>query len=177
MDLFSNEAVEVGSLPRAEETTLLPIEPLYWKVLQWSWMITWVLVVLLATTIILIVSPRDLLLWVSTLPPLLLAAFLTHWLLRKSNSRKAYAVRDKDIIYRSGWLIRRISICPFNRIQHCSINSGPFERKLGLASLSVHTAGTEGADIKIPGLKEETAFALRDFIMSKTHTVYEQAGN
>jgi len=99
---------------------------------------------------------------------------LTYWLMRKSFTRKAYALRDKDILYRSGWLVQRLSVCPFIRIQHCSINAGPFERKLGLASISIHTAGTDGADLKIPGLQQETAHALRDFIMKKT-TANEQA--
>lgn len=176
MNLFSNEAVELSSLPRAEETNLHPIEQSYWKVLQWGWMITWGILLLSVTVIILVTSPKDTLLWLLIVMPLLLFCLLTYWLIRKSFSRKAYALRDKDIIYRRGWLVERISVCPFNRIQHCSINSGPFERKLGLASLSVYTAGTEGADIKIPGLKEETALALRDFIMKKTAD-YEQNGS
>ena len=88
----------------------------------------------------------------------------------KSFSRKAYALRERDLIYRSGWIIQRFSICPFNRIQHCSLSAGPFERKLGLSSISVYTAGTEGSDIKISGLTEATAFALRDFIMKKAGT-------
>jgi|CXWL01.1.fsa_nt_gi membrane protein YdbS with pleckstrin-like domain len=176
MNLFSNEAVELGSLPRAEEINLHPIEQSYWKVLQWGWMITWGILLLSVTVIILVTSPKNVLLWVLIVTPLLLFCLLTYWLIRKSFTRKAYALRDKDIIYRKGWLVQRISVCPFNRIQHCSINSGPFERKLGLASLSVYTAGTEGVDIKISGLKEETALALRDFIMKKT-TEYEQNGS
>ena len=176
MNSFLNEAVETGSLPRAEEITLQPIEQSYWKVLQWGWMITWGILLLLAVVIMLLISPQDPLLWVLIITPLLLFCLLTYCLMRKSFSRKAYALRDRDIIYSRGWLIQRVSVCPFNRIQHCSINSGPFERNLGLASLSVHTAGTEGADFKIPGLKKETAFALRDFIMKKTITANEQTG-
>ncbi|MBC7872482.1 MAG: PH domain-containing protein [Ferruginibacter sp.] len=176
MDLFSNEAVEISTLPRAEEIILQPIEPSYWKVLHWGWMITWGIILLSAATIFILIFPNDFLLLIVMAGPLLLLAGLTYWLLRKSVTRKAYALRDKDIIYQSGWLVQRISVCPFNRIQHCSINSGPFERKLGLASLSVHTAGSEGADMKIPGLKEETALALRDFIMQKSNPVYEQSG-
>jgi membrane protein YdbS with pleckstrin-like domain len=174
MDFFSNETVELSSLPRAEEITLQPIEQSYWKVLQWGWMIVWGIILLALTLTIIFTRQKDLLLWVLIVTPLLILCLFGYWLMRKSFSRKAYALRDRDIIYRSGWLIQQLSVCPFNRIQHCSINAGPFERKLGLASLSVYTAGTEGADIKIPGLKQETAHALRDFIMKKT-TANEQA--
>jgi membrane protein YdbS with pleckstrin-like domain len=168
MDFFSNETVELRSLPRAEEVALQPIEKSYWKVLQWEWMITWGVIILSVAVTILFTRQKDILLWMLIAIPLLLFCILTYWLTHRSFTRKAYALRDKDIIYRTGWLIQRLSVCPFNRIQHCSINSGPFERKLGLASLSVYTAGTEGADIKIPGLREDTALALRDFIMKKT---------
>lgn len=174
MDFFSNEIVELNSLPRAEDVTLQPIEQSYWKVLQWGWMIVWGIILLALALIIVFTKQKDLLLWVLIVTPLLFLCLSGYWLMRKSFSRKAYALRDKDIIYRSGWLIQGLSVCPFNRIQHCSINAGPFERKLGLASLSVYTAGTQGADIKIPGLQEETALALRDFIMKKT-TANEQA--
>lgn len=174
MDFFSNETVELSSLPRAEEVTLQPIEQSYWKVLQWGWMIVWGVILLALTPTIVFSKQKDLLLWVLIVTPLLFLCLFGYWLMRNSFSRKAYALRSKDIIYRSGWLIQQLAVCPFNRIQHCSINAGPFERKLGLASLSIYTAGTDGADIKIPGLKQETAHALRYFIMKKT-TANEQA--
>jgi membrane protein YdbS with pleckstrin-like domain len=174
MDFFSNETVELSSLPRAEEVKLQPIEQSYWKVLLWGWMIVWGIILSALTLTIIFTRQRNFLLWTLVTLFVLSLCGLTYWLMRKSFSRKAYALRDKDIIYQSGWLIQDLSVCPFNRIQHCSINAGPFERKLGLASLSVYTAGTDGADMKIPGLKQETAMALRDFIMKKT-TANEQA--
>ncbi len=175
MNFFPNETIDTGSLPRAEEVSLQSIEHSYWKVLQWSWAIVWGIILVFAAGSFLLVPPTYLLIWITVTSFLFLLCLLTYWLMRKSFTRKAYALREKDIMYRSGWLIQGISVCPFNRIQHCSINSGPFERKLGLASLSIYTAGTQGADIKIPGLKEETALALRDFIMKKT-SGYEQTG-
>jgi membrane protein YdbS with pleckstrin-like domain len=168
MSIFSNEPVDLHSLPRAEAISLRPIEPSYWKVLQWGWMITWGIILLAAAVVMFLTSPAEILIWIVIPATLLLFGGLSYWLIRKSFNQKAYALRDKDIIYRSGWLIQRIAVCPFNRIQHCSINSGPFERQLGLASLSIYTAGTEGADMKIPGVKDETAHELRDFIMKKT---------
>lgn len=173
MDFFSNETVELSSLPRAEEVTLQPIEQSYWKVLQWGWMIAWGIVFLALIFIVIFTRQKDFLLWTIVALFVISLCLFTYWLMRKSFSRKAYALRDRDIIYQSGWLIQKLSVCPFNRIQHCSMNAGPFERKLGLASLSVYTAGTDGADMKIPGLKQETALALRDFIMKKT-TANEQ---
>ena len=168
MNIFSNDSIESGSLPLAEEIKLQPIEQSYWKVQRLEWIITWGIILTAAIVTLLLISPFQFFLWIIVLVPLLLFSMMFYWLFRKSFSSKAYALRERDLIYRRGWLFQRTSICPFNRIQHCSVNSGPFERKLGLASLSVYTAGTEGADLKIPGLKEETAHNLRDFIMKKT---------
>lgn len=159
----------MASLPRAEEINLQPIEPSYRKVLQWEWMIRWGIILLVAVVVIIFSQKLQTPLWIGVIIGFIfLLGFLNYWLALKSFYRKAYALRDKDLVYRRGWLVQRISVCPFNRIQHCSVNAGPFERKLGLASLSIYTAGTQGADIKVPGLNEATAFSLRDFIMKKT---------
>ena len=167
MAIFNNEAIDITGLPRAEDVSLLPIEPGYWKVLKWSWMIVSFILLGVLSLILLLGFPGDTLILL-LIPALAMLLLLIFWLMRKSFLWKAYALREKDIIYRTGWLIRRMSICPFNRIQHCSINAGPFERKLGLSSLSIYTAGTQGADFKIPGLKEDVALSLRDFILAKT---------
>jgi membrane protein YdbS with pleckstrin-like domain len=58
-------------------------------------------------------------------------------------------------------------MCPFNRIQHCSVDSGPVERSYKLASLTLYTAASESADVKIAGLPELLALNIREFIMKK----------
>ena len=175
MDLFTNPAVDIATLPRADEVSFTPIEKNYWKVLFWGWLIMVLIVCLIVSFIIYFEKPGNILAGVISAGAFLFF-ILTYWLIRKSFLQKAYAIRNRDIIYRTGWLIRKVAVCPFNRIQHCSVNSGPFERKLGLASLSIFTAGSQGADLKIPGLKESTATELRDFIMSKT-MVHGSPGN
>ncbi|MEJ7911605.1 MAG: PH domain-containing protein [Chitinophagaceae bacterium] len=79
----------------------------------------------------------------------------------------AYALREHDVIYQKGWLVKSTKVCPFNRVQNCSIQSGPLERRWGLASLVLYTAGSEGADMRIPGLLQNDAESLRQFILSK----------
>ena len=80
-----------------------------------------------------------------------------------------YAVREKDVIHQRGWLIRTIKVCPFNRIQNCTVRSGPLERKYHLASLIIYTAGSGGADMRISGLLQEEADKLRYYILEKIH--------
>jgi membrane protein YdbS with pleckstrin-like domain len=90
--------------------------------------------------------------------------------MRESFKRKAYAIREKDVLYRTGFIIRTLHVCPFNRIQHCSVHAGPIERQYGLASISLFTSGSEGSDLRIPGLTEGTAANIREFIMQKIRT-------
>ena len=48
------------------------------------------------------------------------------------------------------------------------MDAGLFERKYGLATLSVYTAGGNEADMKIPGLTTEIAASLRELVTRKT---------
>lgn len=169
MSFFQNDAVDIANLPQAEAVELQPIHPSYKKVIRWEWMIGWGITWLMAAICLFFINALHTPFRVAIIAgPLLLLGFFSLWVRLQSFKRKAYAVREKDLIYRSGWIVQRLSVCPFSRIQHCSVSAGPFERKLGLASLAVYTAGSQGSDITIPGLTETDAFALRDFIMKKT---------
>ena len=81
--------------------------------------------------------------------------------------RKGYAVRDKDILYKSGVFWRTITAIPFNRIQHVEKSSTPFERHFELATLQLFTAGGTGGDLKIHGLPADAAEKLRVYILAK----------
>ena len=61
-----------------------------------------------------------------------------------------------------GWMFRTDTIVPFKRIQHIDVGQGPLERMFGLASLTVHTAGTHNSIVTLPGLTRADAEALRD---------------
>jgi len=81
--------------------------------------------------------------------------------------RKGYAVRDKDILYKSGVSWRTITAIPFNRIQHVEKSSTPLERHFEIATLQLFTAGGTGGDLKIHGLSADSAEKLRVFILDK----------
>ena len=168
---FSNSSIELASLPKAEEVSFQRIEPSYWKVLQLEWLISSAVVLIVGGLAIFFIKSLHKP-WIIGLAGAvwLVAAIGSYWLSNKSFLRKAYAMREKDVLYRTGWIIRELHICPFNRIQHCSVHAGPLERQYGLASLSLFTAGSEGSDLKIPGLTEEKAASIREFIMHKVRT-------
>ena len=81
---------------------------------------------------------------------------------------KGYALREHDILYKSGWLWKRKVAIPYNRIQHVEVRRGPLEELLHLRKLEIYTAGGSASDLSIPGLGPEQAEKLRAFISLKT---------
>ena len=79
-----------------------------------------------------------------------------------------YALRERDIVYKSGWLWKQMTTAPFNRVQHVSIDQGPIERQFNLSKLKIFTAGGGASDLTIPGLDPTTANDLKEFIVKKT---------
>jgi len=75
----------------------------------------------------------------------------THWLL----DRDGFALRR-------GRLWQRESRVPASRVQHLDLKHGPMERKYGLATLVIHTAGTKLNTVSIGGLDAGDAERLRD---------------
>jgi membrane protein YdbS with pleckstrin-like domain len=56
---------------------------------------------------------------------------------------------------------------PSSRVQHTDVAQGPVERAFDLATLVVYTAGTQHASVTLNGLKNETALAIRDYLIDR----------
>lgn len=76
-----------------------------------------------------------------------------------------FSIDDRLLVARYGIVIRQEKVIPTNRLQHVDLVRGPIERLFGLATLVVHTAGTEAVAFRLPGLAAERASALRDRIL------------
>ena len=50
---------------------------------------------------------------------------------------------DRLFVAQHGWLVRRWQVVPHARAQSARITQGPLSRRLGLADIEVHTAGTQ----------------------------------
>lgn len=82
--------------------------------------------------------------------------------------RTSWVRLDADgLEHEHGWLWRHHVSVPRSRIQHTDVTQGPYERRFGLATLVVYTAGTEHASIPIEGLSHETALAFRDALLAR----------
>ncbi|MFC5345539.1 PH domain-containing protein [Brevundimonas staleyi] len=81
--------------------------------------------------------------------------------------RWGYAFTDRELHVAQGWLVRTHTVVPVSRVQHIDVSQGPLERSAGVATLSLHTAGTEGSLVRLPGIRRERAEDIRDAIRSR----------
>lgn len=84
-----------------------------------------------------------------------------------SYKRYAYRVDEAGIEIRSGVVFRRVTTVPRSRVQHTDVAQGPVERRFGLGTLVVYTAGTQFARVSLPGLEYGTAVAIRDMLLPR----------
>lgn len=169
--IFTNPEVDLAALPAAESVELQPVNRRYLGLLRIEWALTaLVLAGIAAALIYFLPGLRASYGWIFVAAAAGLLAGFYLLMIEKAFPRMGYAVRQHDLLYQSGWIVRTLRVCPFNRVQNCSVRSGPLERKASLATLVLYTAGSEGADMRIPGLPQEEADRLRQFILSKIHT-------
>jgi len=81
--------------------------------------------------------------------------------------RWGYAFTERELHVASGWLTRVHTVVPVSRVQHIDVSQGPIERSAGVATLSLHTAGTEGSLVVLPGIRRERAEEIRDAIRGR----------
>ena len=81
---------------------------------------------------------------------------------------KGYVLREKDVIYRKGLIWRKRVHIPFNRVQHCEVAQNLIERSVNLSKLKIYTAGGSRSDLSIPGLLQEDALKMKQFILKRT---------
>ncbi len=90
-----------------------------------------------------------------------------YFLIFKNQEVYGYALRERDIVFRRGFLFEKTTIIPFSRIQHVSISQGILDKSLKIATLQIYTAGGSGSDINIPGLEPQRATAVKEAIVKE----------
>ena len=80
------------------------------------------------------------------------------------HKRLRYLVDEGGLRIRRGVFWRKVIWIPISRVQHTDVSQGPLQRRFGLATLTVHTAGTAGASISLAGLEHGIATRLNDHL-------------
>ncbi|TAE09339.1 MAG: hypothetical protein EAZ95_16130 [Bacteroidetes bacterium] len=162
MQNFSNALVVIEDVPTIEGISYQPLQPAYLKIQRiWFFILMPSLAVALFLGFYFIEKIQILGVMAGVSLAYVLLA-LVYWVGEGLSFRHSgYAVREHDILFRSGWWVRSTQLVPFNRVQHVSIEAGMFERRFGLASISVYTAGQ---DLTVHGITRETAEKIKEFV-------------
>lgn len=166
---FQNVAVTPDQLPLLEQLDWQALSPRYTRLNLWLNSAKTLLLVLL--TLAFWLQPF----WQPIEPnPQLIVAFagllIAGSLLRTlycylAFPRKRYALRQHDLSFHSGLWFKKSVTQPILRIQHIELKRGPVERRAGLATLQVFSAGGALHTFEIPGLPLATAKKIRQFIL------------
>jgi uncharacterized protein len=84
---------------------------------------------------------------------------------RLEHRHATYRVDAIGIELRRGVVWRRTINVGRSRVQHTDVSQGPLERRFGLATLHIYTAGTDHAKVDLPGLERATALRIRDHLL------------
>ena len=74
------------------------------------------------------------------IPPLVIGGWIALLIPRQVRAI-GYAERDDDLLVRKGILFRSLVVVPYGRMQYVDVSAGPLDRKLGIATVQLHTAG------------------------------------
>ncbi len=144
-----------------QDTGLTPLDPAYKSMIRLQLAILGVALLIGATIVELIVPGWTGIAWV---PVLALTAYLLLRLPLRRYHARGYAIAGGRLRVVRGVLFRRDTVVPFGRVQHIDVGQGPLERAFGLATLTVHTAGTHNASVALPGLRRAAAETMREDI-------------
>jgi len=165
--IFENKQLDIDSLPRYGEVKFSSLNPKYLVKLN---IITTagalIFLVGLGAGYVLVENYRGLLPFLAIL--FLLIFFGSYYRNFQLQKRNGYAIRERDIIFKRGFIYKKTTVVPFNRVQHVSTGRDILDKFLGISTLRVFTAGGSGSDIGIPGLLPKITSGLKEEISKRT---------
>lgn len=165
MENFRNESIDIHSLPKFEEVeyTLISHRYLIKSNIQTG---IFLVIILIAWGVLWYFGSGTQNLQIAGVVIFLFFAF-RFWNNFKMQKNYGYALREKDVLYRRGFLVHSVTVLPFNRIQHVSISRDFIDKMLNISSLQIFTAGGGGSDVNIPGLEPNLAANLKEALSTK----------
>lgn len=165
MENFTNKSIDIASLPQFEEVAFQPISKSYliksnlqnlvfFCVAMIGWVVLFYFNITQTQLMMLLIG-------------IVLYFGFKFWNTSQLQKNYGFALREKDILYRRGYLVNKTTVVPFNRIQHASISRDVLDKMLKISTLKIFTAGGSGSDIVIPGLTPDLALRLKEALAEK----------
>lgn len=90
------------------------------------------------------------------------------WYWPKARYRRlTYGIDEVGLTIQEGVWWRTQTSLPRARIQHSDVSQGPLQRRYGIATLKLYTAGSRYTKVELEGLRHEDALALRDTLLGR----------
>jgi len=165
-EAFTNEPIAVETLPDFRDAEIQPVAPSYLKHKVTTTVVFWGLLILVS-----VLAPFlpfvafNLSKYPAALASVIMLLSLLH--ARLDARHRGWALREHDLIYRSGVIFQKQVILPFARIQHVETLSGPIERYFDLMRVKCFTAGGQSADLVVEGLTTATAGQVRRYLLEQ----------
>lgn len=86
----------------------------------------------------------------------------------RSYAHTRYRVDDQGIEIHRGVYWREVVNVPRSRVQHTDVTQGPIDRRFGLGTLVVYTAGTAYARVELQGLEHGDATRIRTYLLPRS---------
>ena len=109
--------------------------------------------------------------WLRPLLPLawlaavVLMAWHAYWWAGLEYQHTSYRLDAQGIEIRRGVYWRVVINIPRSRVQHTDVSQGPLERRYGLGTLVIYTAGTDHAKVDLSGLEHGVALRIREQLL------------
>ncbi len=164
---FTNLEVTLSDLPTFENIEFNNLDPSYARLVCLVVVLVECLIAAMGITIWWLAEvPEPLKEQASSIlgPVLLFMAIFPLYVFKAKRAIK-YSIRDHDLVLKSGLFWQKEVIQPIRRIQHVELTRGPLEKRIGLANISLFSAGTSGATFTIPGLRLITAARIRRYVL------------
>tara|TARA_R110001583_G_scaffold16041_5_gene65144 strand:+ start:3379 stop:3906 length:528 start_codon:yes stop_codon:yes gene_type:complete len=166
---FENDQVWLSDIPQSEAIEFTNLLPRYKRLLNIQWAILFVLIIIITVMGVAYFKFDEVkLIWFGVaLVVWLVFLLLKFSFIQLGFPNKGYAIRQKDLHYRTGYLTHKVISVPFNRIQHVEIRQGFISKMLDLAVLKIYTAGNSAHDLSLKGISLKTAEEIKQIVTSK----------
>ncbi|MDE5423536.1 PH domain-containing protein [Ancylomarina sp. DW003] len=164
---LENNQIWLSDIPKGESIEFTSLLPKYKRLLNIQW--TTFFALLIIALIVAYFNFEEIgLVWFGVAFTLWLIFLLIKFsFIQLGFPNKGYAIRQKDLHYKTGYLTHKTISVPFNRIQHVEIRQGFISKMLDLAVLKIYTAGNSAHDLSLKGISLETAEEIKQIITSK----------
>lgn len=163
---MENVQVELATMLQARDVSFEPISPRYFTVIIIRWTL-FLLVILGGWAAIAYFNDMPLSVSAGIGGGFLAAACIWLVVMRLGFKYRGIAVREYDVIFRSGFINITEILVPYNRVQHVKLTRGIWEKMLGLSALYIYTAAGGNHNLSIAGLKAVDAEKIKSYIMDK----------